>query len=126
MTTHVKVLAVLTLVLGVLGMLGVLAITFAFGIAGVAVGTSHDENAGFALGILGLTGMALVTILVVTSVASIVCGYGLLKRRRWARIFGIVLAAVELINFPLGTALGAYALWVLFNKETETMFGVST
>ena len=126
MTTHVKVLAVLTLVLGVLGLLGVLAIAFAFGIAGVAIGASHDENAGIPLAILGLTGMALVTILVVTSVASIICGYGLLKRRRWARIFGIVLAAVELINFPIGTALGAYALWVLFNKETEAMFGVST
>ena len=126
MTTHVKVLAVLTLALGVLGLLGVLAISLAFGIAGFAIGTSHDENAGFALGILGLTGMALVTILVVTSVASLICGYGLLKRRRWARIFGIVLAAVELINFPIGTALGAYALWVLFNKETEAMFGVST
>jgi len=86
--------------------------------------TARDRGGVFL--ILGLTGMALVTILVVTSVASLICGYGLLKRRRWARIFGIVLAAVELINFPIGTALGAYALWVLFNKETEAMFGVST
>ena len=126
MATHVKVLAVLCLVAGGLALIGVLAVVFSFGIAGFAVGASDGENAGIALGILGLTGLALVTILIVTSVASLVCGYGLLKRRRWARIFGIVLAAIELINFPIGTALGAYALWVLFNKETEALFATST
>jgi hypothetical protein len=126
MTTHVKVLAVLCLVAGGLGLLGVLAVMFSFGIAGFAIGASDNEDAGLALGILGLTGIALVTILIVTAVASLICGYGLLKRRRWARIFGIVLAAIELINFPIGTALGVYALWVLFNKETEAMFASST
>ena len=34
----------------------------------------------------------------------------------------IVLAAINLINIPLGTILGAYGLWVLLNKETERLF----
>jgi hypothetical protein len=42
--------------------------------------------------------------------------------KSWARIVGIVLSAVSLINIPIGTAVGAYGLWVLLNKETERLF----
>ena len=35
---------------------------------------------------------------------------------------GIVLSALRLIEFPFGTILGAYGLWVLFNKDTEALF----
>jgi hypothetical protein len=45
-----------------------------------------------------------------------------LKLASWARIAGIVLAIIHLINIPVGTALGIYALWVLFNKDTERLF----
>jgi len=36
-------------------------------------------------------------------------GYGLMKRRRWAKPLGICLAGISLINIPIGTALGIYA-----------------
>ena len=49
-------------------------------------------------------------------------GYGLLKFKPWARIVGIVLSALKLINVPLGTILGAYGLWVLLSKDTERLF----
>jgi len=122
MTTHVKVLAVLLLVLGALGLVGALFATLVFGTLGAALGASQDENAAIGLAVLGLTGIAVTIYLVVTSLASLVCGWGLLNRRRWARTFGIILAAVSLIQFPVGTVLGVYGLWVLFNKKTEAMF----
>ena len=53
---------------------------------------------------------------------SLITGYGLLYFKPWARIVGIVLSAVSLINFPIGTAVGIYGLWVLLNKETERLF----
>ena len=33
-----------------------------------------------------------------------------------------MLSALNLINIPLGTVLGAYGLWVLLNSETERLF----
>jgi hypothetical protein len=51
-----------------------------------------------------------------------VLGWGLLKFKPWARILGIVLCAINLINIPFGTILGAYGLWVLLNKDTERIF----
>ena len=121
MTTHVKVLAVLGLMLGALGLALALFSSVVFGVLATLVGQSQDEHAEIGRAVLGLTGLAFTTFLVIVSSVSLLCGWGLLKRRRWARILGIILAAVSLIQFPLGTLVGAYALWVLFNKQTEAM-----
>ena len=32
------------------------------------------------------------------------------------------MSALNLINIPLGTIVGAYGLWVLLNKDTERLF----
>jgi len=122
MTTHVKVLAALGLVGGALGLAGAVFSSLFFGALATLVGASQEEHAAVGRAVLGLTGLAFTAFLVVTSSVSLVCGWGLLRRRPWARILGIILAAVCLIQFPLGTIVGAYGLWVLFNKKTEAMF----
>ena len=56
------------------------------------------------------------------SLPGLIAGIGLLKFRPWARILGIVVAILNLINIPIGTVVGIYALWVLFSRETERLF----
>jgi uncharacterized membrane protein len=56
------------------------------------------------------------------SIPDIIAGIGMLERRPWARILGIVLSILGLLNFPLRTVAGVYGLWVLFNPETEARF----
>jgi hypothetical protein len=63
-----------------------------------------------------------VVFLLAISLPGLITGIGLLKLQPWARIVGIVLSAINLINIPFGTALGIYGLWVLLNKETEQLF----
>jgi hypothetical protein len=125
MATHVKVLAVISLALGSAGILGALFVSLLFGVLASVVGASADPDAGVGVAVLGLTGTALAAYLLVTSAVAIACGWGLLKRRRWARILGIVFGAILLIMFPLGTVLGIYALWVLFSKDTEALFAAA-
>jgi uncharacterized membrane protein YozB (DUF420 family) len=55
-------------------------------------------------------------------IAYIVAGYGLLKYKGWARILAIILAILNLILFPIGTALGIYTLVIMFNEETKALF----
>jgi len=55
-------------------------------------------------------------------IAYIVAGYGLLKYKSWARILAIILAILNLILFPIGTALGIYTLVIMFNDETKALF----
>ena len=45
--------------------------------------------------------------------------------RPWARIVGIIVAILSLLNIPLGTIVGVYGLWVLFSKETEQLMAES-
>lgn len=126
MQTHVKVLAVLFIVssaLGVLVALGVMAM-FA-GAAGIVGATAEGEDAVIAMPIIGLTGSFLTIFLLVVSLPGLITGFGLLSLRPWARILGIVLSAINLINFfffPIGIVMGAYGLWVLLSKDTEHLF----
>jgi len=118
--THLKVLAILYLVfagLSVLFGLGILLLTGA--VSGI-VGTSGDT--GFAIPFIRLGGTAAAVFCFAWAVPGFVVGFGLLGRRPWARILGIVLSALSLMHVPFGTALGVYGLWILFNRDTERLF----
>ncbi|HET7695719.1 MAG TPA: hypothetical protein VFK57_08440 [Vicinamibacterales bacterium] len=113
----------LYIVFSALGVCAALMLGLGIGIAGSVVGTSASpEDAAVALPIIGVAGTALVVFLLAISLPGLITGIGLLKYQPWARIAGIVIAAINLINIPFGTALGIYGLWVLLNKETEPLF----
>jgi hypothetical protein len=123
MTTHVKVLGGLYLALSAIGLCLALFLALAVGTASSIVGVTADPNdAAIAIPILGIAGTALVVFLVIVSLPGLIAGIGLLKVRPWARIVGIVVAILYLIHIPLGTIVGIYGLWVLFNKDTERLF----
>jgi hypothetical protein len=122
MHTHVKVVGALNVVLGAFGLLIAAATMLIFGGATWLVGAAGGPDAATAIPILGLTGAALSTFLLVLSLPALVIGIGLLQRRAWARVAGIVISLLNLFNFPFGTLIGVYGLWVLFAKDTERVF----
>jgi hypothetical protein len=126
METHVKVLGALQIAMGVMGLFGAVVLLLVFGVASSAVGLSGDPEATIALPFIGITGVALVTLLVVLSLPSVIVGIGLIQLRPWARIAGIVLSILGMMMIPFGTILGVYGVWVLFSKDTERLFALST
>jgi hypothetical protein len=124
MESHVKVLGVLYIILGTLGTLAALVILFIFGGAAAFLGIAAHENpeAGIAIPIIGIVGSGLFLFKLIISVPGIIVGVGLLKFRPWARMVTIVLSALNLINFPIGTLLGIYGLWVMLSRGTEQLF----
>ena len=126
MDTHVKVLGALQIAMGTLGLFAAVVLVLVFGVASSAVGMSGDPDATIALPIIGVTGVALVTFLVVLSLPGVIIGIGLIQRRPWARIAGIVLSILGLMVVPFGTIVGVYGLWVLFSKDTEQLFSANT
>jgi len=124
MKQHVSILGILYIVFGCLGILAAVGFLLLFGgAAGIVSLVAHEEpDAAVAVPILGGIGVVVSVFLAVVSLPGLIVGIGLTKFRRWARTAGVVLSALNLLNFPFGTALGAYGLWILLSKESEPLF----
>ena len=72
--------------------------------------------------VLLIVGPAVGLLLIVLALSGLAAGYGLLTRKPWARVLAIIVAILGLPNFPLGTAIGLYALWVLFPTRARDYF----
>ena len=56
------------------------------------------------------------------SLPGLLGGVGLLKRWPPIRNIMLILGAFNLLNFPFGTVLGIYTLWVLWSAEGKHLF----
>jgi hypothetical protein len=98
------------------GAFGALAGFFFFVVfGGVSVASDYIPLRGFTL-------VALMALMFVLAVPYIIAGLGLLRFRPWARTFTTVLSMPGFLNFPLGTVLSVYALWVLLSPDTDPLF----
>lgn len=119
MRQHVQILGWLFIVYSAVLLL---IAAFVFLIVGGAGVLSGDR---LAMLITGAVGTAIAVVFLILSLPGLITGFGLLKFRQWARIVAIILAVLNLLHFPLGTALGVYALWVLLNAQTQSLFSTS-
>ena len=114
---HNKTIGVLHIVYAVLHTLLMLAVfglmLFFFSVAGAEAG--NQPGAPPVAFILPFIILGFVFALLFT-VPSYVAGYAMLKRKSWGRVASLVAAVIEVLNFPIGTALGVYALWFMFGQ----------
>ncbi|MGH9478393.1 MAG: DUF7144 family membrane protein [Terriglobales bacterium] len=61
-------------------------------------------------------------LLLTISVLTIMAGVGLLQKQSWARVLAIVMGILRLLDFPFGTALGIYTLWVLVPAQSDAEY----
>jgi hypothetical protein len=117
MEKHVHLLGIFWIVHGGLILVGGI-VTFAL-LFGLSFLPDLDHEGITVLRVVGLSVGGLMWLL---SVPKIIAGIGLLKRMEWARVLTLVLAALSLINFPLGTALGVYSFVILLRDDTTSLF----
>ncbi len=115
MEAHLKILGWLYLLSGVF----FLAIALLTGVALTGSGLLAGDWGAFAF--LSGLGIFLSLFLLMLGLPGLLEGWGLLSHKSWARPLGFVLAVLNLFNFPFGTALGAYTIWVLLQSETEVL-----
>ena len=99
---------------------GLIAVLFIIG-GGLLGGVISEE--GIVLGITFFVGATIGTWILLVSVPGIIAGVGLLRRRTWGRYLALVMSVIWLLNIPIGTAIGAYSIWVLVQDETAKLFG---
>ena len=116
MDKHVTLVAALNIGLGALGVLLGCIIFVVLIFAGIVSGDPQ------AMKVTTIVGVSVGTFLIFVSVPSIIGGIGLLKRCSWARILILILAVLDLLNIPIGTAIAVYTIWVMLQDETVEMF----
>src|SRR6266851_1823717 len=70
-----------------------------------------------------LGSLTFVVLLFVVGLLPLAVGYALKKRRRWAKPLGLALAVVSLVNIPVGTALGIYAIKFFRSEGGVGLYG---
>lgn len=117
---HVRIVGWLNIVAnGMFLLLGVCGFIF-FTLLGVFA--AADSGDTVALPILGLVGTVGLVFFAVLALPGMLAGYGLLRRRRWGQILGVVVGILSLVNVPIGTAIGGYTLFVLFQSSASDYF----
>ena len=114
MNPHVKAVAVLHIVFGALGLIGALIVFAVFATAGGIVVSQGEHQAAT---IISIVALGIVGLIAVLSIPGIIGGWALLAQKNWGRILVLILGVLNLLNFPLGTALGIYTLWALLRAE---------
>jgi hypothetical protein len=122
METHVRVAAWLRIIWSAGGLLVALVVLLVFGglsaVAGAAGGGDAPNTASW----IFVVGSFISMIFGVLALPGLITAWGLLTYRPWARILDIALSAFDLFHVPIGTALGAYSIWVMLQPETVELF----
>ena len=116
MERHINVVAALQIGYSILGLIIAGAFFAFFHLLGDFV---DDQEANFVLGIIA---NVIMLITLIFSFPGILAGIGLFKRKEWARILTLILSVLNLISFPIGTAVGVYSIWALVQPENVEAF----
>jgi hypothetical protein len=116
---HVTILGWLYIATGAICLLiGLCGFLFLTGI-GLIPAANGDPEALAILSIIGTVGLLFFGAL---ALPDLLAGYGLLKGAKWGQILGIIVGILNLASFPIGTAIGIYTLWVLFQNSATAYF----
>lgn len=115
---HKRILGILYLISGVLSILGMLllnaflSVIFTFALQE----TNEDERQAVEL-ILLIVQYVPVVVILFFSVPTLIAAFGLLARKTWATLFGLVVGCLKLFSFPIGTAIGVYSIWIWSEEQ---------
>lgn len=110
---HKKVLGILYVISAVLTITGmvllraILSMVFSF-----ALDKADPDDRVIIDMILSLVQFLPYLIVIFISIPTLIAGIGLLTRQTWAPLFALIMGCLKLFSFPIGTAIGVYAIWI--------------
>ena len=124
MRRHANFLGLLYLAWGaIFALVGVAGLALAAGALAIArSGGPVSVGSEFAAGLTAITFGIIAALAVILGALHLWIGAALRRFRAWARLFALGLAVINLVLFPFGTALGAYAFWVLLKDEGRSLY----
>lgn len=117
---HLAVLGAIYIIVGVLNLMLALGLFAAMGAQAVLSGNARAVMDTMTSDVR----LVVASVSLLAGLLTFIGGVGLRKQKSWAWGLVWVLACMSLLSVPIGTALGAYALWVLTRSEVRQSLGV--
>lgn len=116
--SHKKIIGIIYIIFSALGLMIVgfydVLMSFIFGLA-----EANDPEFAEVSPMFDIIGAFVWGIAILFFLPRLVIGIGLSMQQNWANIPGLVYGIISLLNFPLGTLLGIYAIAVFTAKKKE-------
>lgn len=117
---HVTILGWLYIASSALGL--VVMCLFMFLLSGLGIAANDSEGTPILL-LIAMCGGAFMALV---AAPGLFAGIGLLRRQAWGRVLALIVGLFQLPGFPVGTALGLYTFWVLFQDAAPGYFARET
>ena len=115
---HKKVLGILYVVSAVLTILGALLINVILSLVfSFAFDNANPEEQKVLDFVTALVAYLPAIILIFFAAPSLLAGIGLLAKQKWALILALIVGCLKLFSFPIGTAVGIYAIWIFSEDQ---------
>lgn len=126
MSSHLSIVAMILAAYSLLQLVVAALIGAVFALAGAGIGvagmSAGEEELMAVAAVYSVVGVGVAALVAMVSIPGFAAAWGVYRRRPWGRMLGMVMAALVCTNFPLGTLLGVYALYVLFDAESAAAF----
>ena len=66
-----------------------------------------------------------VVFVLLSAIALLVAGLGLLRMKQWARWLAFIMAILSLFVFPIGTVIGVLIIWYLLKDDVREAFNAA-
>ncbi len=116
MEKHIQIVAALRIGFSILGLLIGILIYSLFFFLGDFIGDADAQV------VFTIIAKVILVVIIILSIPGIIAGVGLLRKKEWARILTLIISVLDLVNFPIGTAVGAYSIWALVQPEVIEHF----
>lgn len=115
--SYIQIIAVFEIIIGALLLVGsfLILVVRHFAIRNVSLDEMQSVNS-FNFGMSILLAMGILVLLYALFVVA--SGIGLLKSKKWAKATSLVVGALAVFSFPLGTIFGVFTLYNLTKPET--------
>ena len=116
--SYVKILGIVQVIIGLFTLFGSLVLFLVRNVAMRNTGTLNQQEAqGFYMGMGLLLGIG--AIMAIFAIFAIISGIGLLYHKKWSKISTMIIAALVIVSFPIGTIFGATSFYYLTKPEIK-------
>jgi hypothetical protein len=115
---HKKILGILYIISSSLTLVALLLLnallSLVFSFAFNEIDPDEQKVVDFVMAIVSYLPAVLILFFVLPT---LIAGIGLLAKQSWAMILSLIVGCLKLFSFPIGTAMGVYAIWIFAEDQ---------